>query len=410
MFFCTLASTFLLRPLRDQFGVAEGVEAMPRLYGLTLVSTAVCVPLFWWLANRIPSRRFVPVVLHACAASLLLLSVGLVAVGDYQWQDLPGLGEAFWGGFSALNVVVVALVWIHAVEHFRREQGQRSFGLVGVGGTLGAVFGSWLARTLSGTDVPPWVAGVASAALLEAAFGCFLLSLPACTALLSERGEASGRVSRGGVFAGVPLLLRSGYLRAIGAYMLLLAILATAFAAAQTEILGARIANSRAQHERIADIEFWTQSTVLFLQVFCTGRLLSKLRSTWFLVALPVVSILCLGALWLWPTVLVISLVQIVRRGVQHSFDKPAREILYTPLDLETKHKVKFLFDTFVFRFGDVLGAHLALQLRGLHWGPSAVAGITIAVALAWIVIGIFLGRRRHLPVAAGRVQPPSIS
>jgi ATP/ADP translocase len=46
MFFCSLASTFLLRPLRDQFGIAKGVDALPRLYCFTLLATAVCVPAF----------------------------------------------------------------------------------------------------------------------------------------------------------------------------------------------------------------------------------------------------------------------------------------------------------------------------------------------------------------------------
>ena len=397
MFFCTLASTFTLRPLRDQFGVAEGVERMPWLYSLTLLSTAVCVPAFWWLCNRTPSRRFVPLTLHVCAAFVGLLAFALQSIGDYQWNNVPWLGETFWGGFNALNVVVPTLVWIHAVEHLSREQGRRMFGFIGVGGTLGAVCGSWLAGRLSEWHIGPWSAGVVSAALLEGAFVCFLSSLPACRALLETRGEVVGRVSRGGTFAGLPLLLRDGYLRAIGVYMLLLAILATAFAAAQTEILG-ELATAAKQHQKSAEIEFRTQSTVLLLQLFCTGRLMSRLAPTWFLIALPSVSILGLGFLSLWPTVAVITWVQIARRGVQHSFDKPAREVLYTPLDLETKHKVKFMLDTFVFRFGDVLGALLAVGLRWLHWGPAGVAGITIAVGCVWIGVGVFLGRRRIAP------------
>jgi AAA family ATP:ADP antiporter len=402
MFFCSLASTFLLRPLRDQFGIAKGVDALPRLYCFTLLATAVCVPAFWWLASRTPSRRFVPVVLHVCAASWLLLAWPLVAIGDYEWKNVPGLGETFWGGFSAVNVIVPALVWIHAVEHFGREQGQRMFGFVGVGGTIGAVVGSWLAGVLS---AHPWLVAVTAAALLEAAFAFFLVSLPACSAMLAQRGEMPGHVSRGGVFSGVPRLLGDGYLRAIGVYMLLLAIIATVFAAAQTEILG-ELATGAEQLQKSATIEFWAQATVLVLQLFCTGRLLPRLAPTWFLIALPSVSILCLGSLWLWPKGLVISLVQISRRGVQHSFDKPAREILYTPLDLETKHKVKFLIDTFVFRFGDVLGALLAVELRGARWGPLGGVGVMVAVACVWIGIGVFLGRRRVAPGQDAAEQP----
>jgi len=399
MFLCSLASTFLLRPLRDQFGVDQGVVGLPYLYSLTLLVTALCVPPFWWLANRLPSRRFVPIVLHVCAAGLVLLAFGLSAIGEYQWQNVPWLGECFWGGFSALNVIVPSLVWIHAVEHFRRDQGRRLFGLVAVGGTLGAVAGSWLAGLLS-KETSPWVAGVVAATLLECAFACFLASLPACRAMRST-GDVQPPVAAGGAFAGLKLLARDGYVRTIGAYMMLLGMLATAFAAAQTELVGAQIGGGRSQHSLLASVEFWSQTLVLCLQLFCTGRLLRRLPPTVFLIALPVLSIVGLGVLWLWPVVLAINLVQIGRRGTQYAFEKPAREVLYTPLDLETKHKVKFLFDTFAFRLGDLIGAVMQVQLRALQLGTGGVVAATIGVALLWVVLGVALGRRR--------VQRPSI-
>lgn len=396
MFFCSLASTFLMRPLRDQFGVDQGVERMPFLYGMTLLVTAVCVVPFWWLANRMPSRRFVPIVLHVCAMALLLLAAFLSAIGEYQWKDMPGLGECFWGGFSALNAIVPALVWIHAVEHFRREQGRRLFGLVAVGGTLGAVAGSWLAGLLSKQwHAEPWVAGVVAASLLELAFLSFLASQPACRQM--HAGETNRpQVAAGGAFAGLRVLLHDGYVRTIGCYMLMLGMLATAFYVAQTELVGKEVAGSRGQHSILADVEFWSQSLVLCLQLFCTGRLLRRLPPTVFLVALPTLSIVGLGVLWLWPVVIAISLVQISRRGAQFAFEKPAREVLYTPLDLETKHKVKFLFDTFAFRLGDLFGALLQVGLRGLEIGMGGVVAVTIGVALVWVVLGVALGQRRQ--------------
>jgi len=400
MFFFSLTSTFLLRPLRDQFGVEQGPERMPWLYSLTLLSTAMCVPPFWWLANRVPSRRFVPIVQGALLPLLVLLAVGLWVIGDYQWLQLPWLGEVFWGGFSALNVVLPALVWIHAVEHFDRRQGQRLFGLIAVGGTLGAVTGSWAAGLLSGdAGAPPFVAALLAAAGVGLAGLCFLASLPACQ-LLREQNAGAGPtrepVASGGVGTALRLLWADGYLRAIAGYMMLLGMLATAFYVAQTELIGEQIERSRDQHSWLASVEFWSQALVLLLQVFCTGRLLRRLPATVFLVALPTVCIFGLGALWLWASVLALNIVQVVRRGTQFAFEKPAREVLYTPLDLETKHKVKFLLDTFAFRLGDLLGACLQLQLRAWDLGWRGALLATVVLALAWIVLGVVLGRGRN--------------
>ncbi len=392
MFGAGLASTYLLRPLRDQFGVDQGVASLPRLYTWTLVATVVAVPPFWWLANRMASRRFVPIVLHACTALVALLAIGLGAIGEYDWQVVPELGEWFWGGYSALNAVVPSLVWIHAVENFRTEQARRVFGLIAVGGTLGAVIGSWLAGTMSNElQLQPWTAALAAAVLLQAMCIAFRRSLRACR----ELGDGEGRVADGGVLEGLRVLAHSGRARAIGCYMVLLGTLATAFYAAQTELVGADLANARDQHIWLASVELWAQSLILVLQLFCTARLLQRWPGAVLLVSLPAVSVLGLTALWLAPAMLTINLVQIGRRGAQYAFEKPAREVLYTPLALATKHKVKFLLDTFAFRAGDLAGAWLAVGLRGWQLGPGGIVGVMSFVALLWCVLGIVLGRRR---------------
>ena len=401
MFLFTLASTSLLRPLRDQFGVDQGVAAMPRLYTWTLVATVVGVLPFWWLANRVPSRRFVPATQFACIGAVVALAIALLSIGDYDWKQVPWLGEVFWGGFSALNVILPSLVWIHAVEHFSRAQGRRLFGLVAVGGTTGAVMGSWATGSLAKT-APPWTMAVLTAVLITAALVCFVASQRSCRELHRD-GAPRNEVARGGTFAALPMLVREPRVRALAIYMLFVAVLATTFAASQTAILGAEIDEARKQHEKLANIEFWSQATVLALQLFCTGRLLQRLPLALFLVALPCASVLGLSAVAMWPTVAVISAVQIARRGVQHAFDRPGREVLYTPLDLETKHKAKFVLETFVFRLGDLAGAIVIVQLAA-----NSVVAVSIGVALAWVGLGTWLGRRHGADAAAA--QRASIS
>jgi ATP:ADP antiporter, AAA family len=396
MFACALAATFVLRPLRDQFGVEQGVDRLPWLYTLTLAATVLAVPPFWWLANRMPSARFVPRVLAVCIAALLLLASGLAAIGDYDWVAAPWLGQVFWGGYSALNVVVPALVWIHAVEHFSQRAAQRVFGLVAVGGTVGAVAGSWLAGALSRAHWPPAIAAVVAALLLGLALFVHRRSLPSCRALLATDSRAPAAVARGGMFAGLRIVLRDPQARAIGVYMMLLGVLATAFYAAQTELVGQGVDGGRAQHGWLADVETCGQGLVLLLQVFCTGRLLRRAPAFVLLASLPFVSLLGLGAWWVWPTAAAIFAVQVLRRGAQFALEKPAREVLYTPLDLETKHKVKFLLDTFAFRLGDLLGALLQVVMRDLAFGMSAIVGTTALVAVLWGLLAWSIDRRQR--------------
>lgn len=398
MFFLSLAATFVLRPLRDQFGVDRGVGQLPYLYSLTLLATVVVVVPFWWLADRMASRRFVPLMLHVFTLGLLALALGLSALGDYEWSGALWLGEVFWGGFSALNVAVPALVWIHAVEHFGRDQARRLFGLIAVGGTLGALFGSWGAGQLS--EQPVWIAGVAAAALLQGARVAFTRSTAPCEQL--DGGVARSEHARGGMLEGLRILARDGRARWICLYMLLFGVVATAFYAAQTELLGDEFETAQRQHAWLADVEMYSQGFVLLLQVFCTGRLLSTLPAVLLLVSLPVVSALGLGVWWLAPTAVAIFCVQVARRGARFALEKPAREVLYTPFDLATKHKVKFLLDTFAYRLGDLLGALLQVGLRELALGTGAVVAVTVGVAGLSILVafGIARGQRASSPIS----------
>ena len=60
LFFLLFASWFMLRPVRETFGIAGGVENLQWLFTGTFVGTLVAVPLYGWAARRVPRRRLVP--------------------------------------------------------------------------------------------------------------------------------------------------------------------------------------------------------------------------------------------------------------------------------------------------------------------------------------------------------------
>ncbi len=401
MYFAALAGMFLLRPIRGQLGVARGVEAMPELYSLTLLATVVVVVPFWSLADRMASRRFVPICLNVCTALLLLLAVGFTFVGEHQWQAQPWVGKAFWGGFSAMNVAVPALVWIHAVEHYGRSQAKRLFGFVAVGGTLGAMAGSYGVKLPAqlGVEVPLWGFGVAAATLMQVALLAFRRSHRACLEL--DGGDTDRAHAGGGVLQGLAVLARDRRARQISLYVMLVGFVATAFEAAQTELVGAELARAWEQQTFLADVGLWGNALVLFLQVFWTGRLLTRSPASLLLAALPVISVVGLGCYALAPTAAAIFGIQVARRGVNYAVEKPAREVLYTPLGLATKHKVKFLIDTFAYRLGDLFGAVTQVWLRELGLGVGAIVAVTVAFAGAWVLIARSLGRAQTSPSAS---------
>src|ERR1700689_5364347 len=80
-FFALLAGYYVLRPLRDQMGIAGGVRNLPWLFTATFVTLIVVQPVYGALVAKLPRARFIPVVYHFFVANLvlfwLLLTLGI---------------------------------------------------------------------------------------------------------------------------------------------------------------------------------------------------------------------------------------------------------------------------------------------------------------------------------------------
>lgn len=53
------------------------------------------------------------------------------------------------------------------------------------------------------------------------------------------------------------------------------------------------------------------------------------------------------------PTLAVIGVLQVIRRGIEYAITRPAREVIYTVMSREDRYKSKGFIDTFVYRLGD---------------------------------------------------------
>jgi len=218
-FFTLLAGYYVLRPLRDQMGIAGGVKALPWLFTATFVTLLVAQPIYGALVARLPRTRFIPIVYHFFALNLalfwLLLTLRI---------ETTLVARVFFVWVSVFNLFAVAVFWSFMADLFTSEQGKRLFGFIGAGGTLGALLGPVITIGLS---VPLGPANLLIAAIV------FLELAVLCSHRL-ERAAAAHPESRarerrvgGGAFAALPELLRSPYLLGVGAWVSLLSFGAT---------------------------------------------------------------------------------------------------------------------------------------------------------------------------------------
>jgi AAA family ATP:ADP antiporter len=128
--------------------------------------------------------------------------------------------------------------------------------------------------------------------------------------------------------------------------------------------------------------------------LFVTGRLVSKLGMPATIALVPIVICVGLLALAISPLLGVVIALQVVRRAGNYAVTRPAREMLFTRVDRETRFKAKPVIDIVAYRGGDMLMAWLFTGLtQGLGFGLAAVAAVGAGIAALWSLLGIYLGR-----------------
>src|SRR5215467_189189 len=165
-FFTLLAGYYVLRPLRDQMGIAGGVKNLPWLFTATFVSLLVAQPLYGALVARLPRIRFIPIVYHFFVVNLALF--WLLLTLDIEKQMVA---RAFFVWVSVFNLFAVAVFWSFMADLFTSEQGKRLFGFIGAGGTAGALLGPVITLGLS-EPLGPVNLLIAAIVLLELAVLC----------------------------------------------------------------------------------------------------------------------------------------------------------------------------------------------------------------------------------------------
>jgi len=200
----------------------------------------------------------------------------------------------------------------------------------------------------------------------------------------------------GSIASGVRAAIGSRYLLGICGYLLCYSVLSTALYFAQVDIVGRAIADSGERTRLFATLDLTVNGLTLIVQVLVFARLGAALGLAWMLALMPLASLA--GFLWLGaaPTLAVLIAFGVTRRVGEFSISKPAREELFTVVPREQRYKAKNFIDTVVYRGGDALAGWLVGGLRGLGLGLSALSFLAAPLALAWLAVGLWLGRRQE--------------
>jgi AAA family ATP:ADP antiporter len=400
-FFFILTALMVLRPAREALGMQRGIEAVRWLFIGTAVVTLAVNPVFALLVSRYRRRVFITATYLFFAASLVAFYIVLVsapqAIGEVS-------GMVFFVWFSVFNLFATMVFWALMADRFALEQSKRLFGVISVGGTLGAITGPWLASKLA---EPLGTASLlpVSACLLGLAVVCAW----AVQQTQPERADAVASkdpnppravddraVIGGSAFEGVRAVFGSRYLLGISAFVLTMTVISTFLYFTRLQMVAALGKDLDMRTGVFARIDLYTPITTLVLQALVTGQLMKRLGVHVTLALLPVTVALGFIGLAITASLTTLIMVQAAFSAVQRSITRPSRETLFTVVPREDKYKSKAFIDTFVYRGGDVLGSQLEGVLGRLAPGVGALVSFTVPLAIAWGALGVWLGRAQQ--------------
>jgi AAA family ATP:ADP antiporter len=382
-FFCLLAGYYVLRPLRDEMGVAGGVRNLQWLFTATFLVMLAAVPLYGAVVARLSRRRFIPFVYHFFVLNLAVFWFFLF----FQIEKTI-VARVFFVWVSVFNLFAVSVFWTFMADTFSTEQGKRLFGFIAAGGSAGALAGPaltvWLAVPLGTTNLL-----LVAAVLLECAVLCVRqLERTAHAGEPPAQAQALG----GGWLAGIALLFRSPYLGGIAAWVGLLSIAATFLYFQQASIIAAASDDPAVRTRMFASVDFAVGLLTIVVQFFATGRLIARFGVGAALALVPVVFMAGFAGLAAAPTLAVVIAFQALQRTANFAVSNPAREVLFTAVTREEKYKAKNVIDIVVVRGADAAGGWLFAALRSLM-ELAAVSVTAIGIAAAGLAISIALGR-----------------
>jgi AAA family ATP:ADP antiporter len=386
--FCVLASYYLVRPIRDALGLESGPDKLQWLFTVTFMVMLAAVPLYGALVSRLPGARFVPIIYRAVAITMMVFGV------LFATRVAPGtVSQIFFVWISVYNLFIVSVFWSVLVDRFSSEQGQRLFGFVAAGGTLGTFIGPLLAATMV-TKLGPIALSFAAAALLEIAVRCYRALLVRTTTHTTWHSTDS-RIG-GGIMAGITLISRSPYLLGLVVFMLLHTTAATFLYFEQGRIVAASYTNTGNRIQFFATVDLIVSALTLLIQLLLTGPIIRMVGIGGALFALPLATVAAFASMALVPVPTSVALAQGLRRAVEFAVVRPAREVLWTVVSREEKYKAKSVVDTLIYRGGDAMSGWLSVGLASMGAGFGFIALFIIPIAGGWGALSLWLSKTQR--------------
>ena len=396
--FILLTAYYVIKVVRESLILSEaGAEIKSYASAAQAALLLIILPLYSKLASRLNRVWLINGVLAFFISNLLLFFfLGNLGVS---------LGVVFYLWVGLFNVMLIAQFWAFANDIYTQQKGERLFGVVGIGASLGAILGAqladWMLKPIGAYMMMLVTAGLLGVAMMLTNW----VHVREKQSTGGQSGEKKAAAEQSlGKAGGFQLIFKSRYLLMI-AFLVLISncvnttgeyILGKTVAMnAETAVAGAADPEAAKKifiGEFYANFFFWVNLVGALVQMFLVSRIMKSWGIGPALFFLPLLALGGYTMLALIPILSYIRVAKIAENSVDYSIQNTARHALFLPTSREAKYKAKAAIDSFFWRTGDALsglfvflGAQLALSVR--HFAMLNVILVVVWLGIALVIL-----------------------
>ena len=402
-FFLVITCFWILKPIKkglfiefyDQTGFdllglsfsAAQAELLAKV--LNMVVAFVAVVVFTYFSRHLRRQQLT----HLFALFFIVCYVAFS-----RWLRVPD-DASVWSFYlfgDLFSTLMVATFFSFLNDSVTPDAAKRLYGLVGLGGVSGGVFGtSVLSANVDKLSYGAWLwvcLGLTVLIMLVAwAAGRRILVTPVEVPVPGQADRPAGNPAT----EGAKLVLSSYYLLSIvaivGIYEVISTIIDFQFTFTVSHFLdGPEIGRHFAL---VFTITNWVS---LLVQLFLTSFIMTRFGLGVALLVLPFTVALGSSAFLLFPVLWVGSLLSTADNGFSYSINQSAKEALYVPTTPAEKYRAKAFIDMFVQRFAKAVAVLISLGITFAFTDYSSVRYLcilTLALLVVWVVAARYAGR-----------------
>ncbi len=399
-FFLVITSFWILKPLKKTLFIvyyqqsgfdllswhfnAPQAELLAKVLNMVVAYLAVIA--FSALSSRLRRQRLTIVFTSFFMMSYIVLA----SVIDEPSASTVWIFYLFGDLFST---IMVATFFSFLNDSVNPNSARRLYGVVGLGGVLGGVFGT--------TSLSALIDTLTYSQWLFVTFGLGAMIMLIATAAgrrvdrepeMSSAGtpEVSDPSPRGNpAIDGARLVFQSRYLLSIVGVVAIYEIVSTILDFQFTSAIHHYLSGDEIGRH-FSRVYAISNAVSLLVQLFLTSFVMRRFGLAVALLVLPVAIFCSSAAFFAMPILLIGSVLNTADSGFSYSLNQSAKEALYVPTSRDEKYKAKAFIDMFVQRFAKAIAVGVSLvvttlveDFSGVRWLSALTGPLVVFWALA---------------------------